>query len=271
MRAQHIDAEPLHQFPYLNAAPRRAGARTLRARLPLHRGVATGLPKDVDAVLVTSDLQGISLHRDAAGQRILLGVELAELLAEMGDEGELPRSERVGVVLAGDLFSSPGGDVRGATGDVREVWLAFAERFAWVVGVRGNHDTFGRPKEQRCFEATPGVNLLDEGEIRTLGGIRFGGVGGIVGHKRKVARKTESEFDAALERLLEDDAEVVILHEGPPGNGRKQRGRQGVLDVLGTERRTVICGHAHWDTPLAEHGALQVLNVDARALLLHPE
>jgi hypothetical protein len=84
-------------------------------------------------------------------------------------------------ILAGDLYSAPGGDVRGATGDLRSVWSAFADAFAWVVGVAGNHDLFG------------------------------------------------------------------------------------------SERELVICGHAHWDSPLHEQrNGSQVLNVDARAVLLVP-
>ena len=49
----------------------------------------------------------------------------------------------IGVLLAGDLYTVPALDRRGGSGDVTAVWRAFGDEFSWVVGVAGNHDTFG--------------------------------------------------------------------------------------------------------------------------------
>lgn len=116
---------------------------------------------------------------------------IADELAMMGEAGELVHPSHTGVLLAGDLFSSDTADVRGASGDVRAVWSAFAARFRWVAGVAGNHDTFGTPREQERLLRQPNAHLLD-GEVRELDGLRVGGVGLISGASEKHGRREKA-------------------------------------------------------------------------------
>lgn len=105
---------------------------------------------------------------------------LADGLEVLSELGEVPPLDRVGVILAGDLFARPGLDRRGGSGDVRAVWLALARRCRWVAGVAGNHDLFG-PKPSvpdfQVFCQSPGVHFLD-GDVAELEGLRIGGLSG---------------------------------------------------------------------------------------------
>lgn len=167
-----IDERPLAEVHYLNAAPR---GGTVVERLPIARAAVGELPGDLDAIIACSDLQGIVPGRD--GLATLLGVAVAETLEELACGGALPPAMRTGIVLAGDLYSVPEANKRGGHGDVAEVWAAFAERFAWVVGVAGNHDDVSG-----IAGLAPNVHLLD-GNVVELDEVRIGGVGGIIGNK----------------------------------------------------------------------------------------
>ncbi|WP_228556640.1 metallophosphoesterase [Myxococcus sp. AB025B] len=266
MRIQTLQPTPCQSWPYQSAAPR-GGSETVF--FPLLRGTVDVLPEDVSALLVLSDLQGVAPHALRDGAVALLGEVLADELALLGELGELPPPSTIGVVLAGDLFSEPGANVRGASGDVRSVWLAFASHFRWVVGVAGNHDTFGGAREQTRFQQRPGVNLLD-GEVVELDGLKVGGVGGIIGHAGKPGRREESQFLGHLVDVLRTGPDVLVLHQGPDIEGTRLRGSPVIREAV--ERAPgslVICGHAHWDEPLATlPSGTQVLNVDSRAVLL---
>jgi Icc protein len=247
--------EVLADMPYLCA---RSGGGTEVARLELLGAQVDRLPQGLDGLLVTSDLQGMAPSR-WAGEAVLLGCALAEQLLDWERERLIPRLERLGVVLAGDLFSAPGADKRGATGDVRPVWEAFRQvGCGRVSGVAGNHDTFGRSRDR---------DVLD-GEVTDWGGVRLGGVGGVLGHKDKPGRRPPAVFQDLLRGVLDCSPDVLILHQGPPGQGRRQPGTPLIDEMLGDYAGVVICGHEHWNEPLAERGAGQVLNVDARAVLL---
>lgn len=264
MRVLSIDPEPSLRVRYLNAARRRGVVSSL---LPVHLAQVDALPEGLDAIVVTSDLQGV-IPSHAGGESLLLGEGLAiELLALPA----LAQPRRVGVILAGDLYSAPGGDVRGASGDVTGVWEAFAELYAWVAGVAGNHDRFGSEKDERRLRAVAGVHRLDD-RVDVLDGLRLGGVDLIIGDPAKPGRREAWEFLESVQLLLAEDLDVLVLHEGPEGGaGERQRGNPEIRALL--ERATspplTICGHAHWDAPLAtlSNGA-QVLNVDARAVVL---
>ncbi len=264
VRIVSLDPKPAHRVRYVNAGRR---GRAESVFLPILFGEVDGLPRDVDALVLASDLQGVCASWRADGGNVLLGVHLVDELLELAEAGRLPYPERTGVVLAGDLFAAPGGDVRGATGDVRPVWTAFAEAFRWVVGVQGNHDQFGTVAEAARLRATDGVHLLD-GELAALDGVTFGGVGEIIGDPRKPGRKEESELLAHLALIAEERPDVIVLHQGPPGR-REQRGSDPVRDALAGFGGLVVCGHVHWDEPLFEPASgPQVLNVDSRVVVL---
>ncbi|WP_255442801.1 metallophosphoesterase [Corallococcus sp. Z5C101001] len=266
MRILTVDEKPLHEWWYLNAAPR-GGTRA--ERLPLLCGWVDSLPPDVDAVIALSDLQGMAPHALRDGAAALLGEVLADELAMMGEAGDIPLASRTGILLAGDLFSSPGAEVRGASGDVRSVWSAFSASFRWVVGVAGNHDTFGRGQEQARFFHQPGRTLLD-GEVVAPDGLSLGGVSYIIGRPDKLNRREQSAQLERIESVLLQEPEVLLLHEGPDVPGTNLRGNAVIREAVEPwSRLLVICGHCHWDVPLATlAGGTQVLNVDARAVLL---
>src|SRR5262245_9564347 len=97
-----IGDPPLTEVLYLNAGRR---GRTAVERLPIVRGAISELGGELDAIVACSDLQGIV--RGGDGLATLLGVAVAEMLEELAFDGVLPPAMRMGVVLAGDLYSVP--------------------------------------------------------------------------------------------------------------------------------------------------------------------
>ena len=237
--------------------------------LPFLNGVIEGLPADLSGLIVTSDLQGVAPAPARGGATMLLGIAVADELHRLSTVGRLPPAEHLGVVLAGDLFSAPAGDVRGATGDVREVWRAFADQFRWVVGVAGNHDLFGKRDGTQHVPRTERARLLD-GDAVEFGGLRFSGVSGIKGKAGKPGRKSEADFHDRLLDALAHEPDILVLHQGPNGTEKTQRGDLPVRhDLEHSDCRLVICGHAHWRNPMSElPGGCQVLNVDSRVVIL---
>jgi Icc-related predicted phosphoesterase len=224
------------------------------------RGVALGLPDGLDALVATSDLQGI-VPDPRTRESTLLGVHLAFVLEELGFAGNIPRASRMGLILAGDLYSLPQANKRGGHGDVGEVWSAFAERFAWVAGVAGNHDDVSSVPRRES------VHLLDTDEVE-VDGVRVAGVGLIMGDPSRRGRRDEEEQLARIERVAERRPDLLVLHEGPHGDDQ-QPGHQEIRAIV--ERFAIaltVCGHVHWDTALATTDSGQVLNVDARVVVL---
>ncbi|MFK7989113.1 MAG: metallophosphoesterase [Sandaracinaceae bacterium] len=262
MRIVNLATKPFDRLRYLNAGRR---GKTVSSTLEIVKGEVLGLPKALDALIATSDLQGVvpSWRRD--GANVLLGEHLPDHLVGLAEEGALPYPERTGVVLAGDLFSAPAANVRGASGDVRGVWNAFAEQYRWVVGVAGNHDRFGTDRERARLQSR--VHLLDD-DVVQLDGVLFGGVGEVMGDPAKPGRRAESDLLAGVDLVVEQNPDVVVLHQGPPGN-RQQRGSDLVKAALQPTGALVVCGHVHWDEALfSVDGGPQVLNVDARVVVL---
>ncbi len=110
----------------------------------------------------------------------------------------MPSLDRTGVLVAGDMYTVPGADKRGGTGDVRSVWYAFADRFRWVAGVAGNHDLFGTPKQLAALTLERTAHVLD-GSVVELDGLSVGGVSYVSGRRRKPGYRPLSE---QLKRLM---------------------------------------------------------------------
>jgi len=165
---------------------------------------------------------------------------------------------------------------RGGLGDVRSVWLAFAERFRWLAVVLGNHDEIGpRNRDLEKVARTPRVHVLDGG-VAELDDLRVGGVHGIIGNPTKLNRQTPATFVEKIESVLSEGADVLVLHEGPDAqgpDGRTLRGSADVREALEgaglTRPPLVVCGHSWWPHALVElAGGVQVLKVDARVVVL---
>jgi Icc-related predicted phosphoesterase len=155
----------------------------------------------------------------------------------------------------------PAANKRGGYGPVVDVWRAFAERFAWVAGVAGNHD------DVAGVTALDRVHLLD-GAVVELDGLRIGGVGGIISGKQKPGRRPEDEQLALVRRVLDKHVDVLVLHEGPNG-GERQPGNDLLRATIDAARvPLVICGHDHWRDPLAQRATGQILNVDTRVVVV---
>ncbi|WP_212842556.1 metallophosphoesterase [Catellatospora sp. IY07-71] len=262
MRVTGSELCPLAELTYRQA---RRGGGTESGRLPLQRLTVDRVPDGCDGVLVTGDLQGVA-PSPYGGPEVLLGVALADHLAVWAEQGLLPPPHRLAVVLAGDLYSAPTADVRGATGEVTEVWLAFAAAgCALVTGVLGNHDLL---PEGALAGLDPAPAPLDGGSL-TFGGVRLAGVGRIVGDPTRPGRRAEPAHLAVLDTVLRTGPDVLILHEGPPGRQPAQRGNPAIGERIGRAAPPLtVCGHMHWPEPLSSLGTGHVLNVDSRAVLL---
>jgi 3',5'-cyclic-AMP phosphodiesterase len=255
-----LDAALIREIHYLNASSRHAGTDV--EALPVMRGsLGAPLGAELDALIVCSDLQGVV--PGPQGRSELLGVQVAAVLEELALDQVIPPAPRTGVILAGDLYCVAAANKRGGYGDVSNVWGAFAGRFAWVVGVAGNHDDVSNVAQLGAK-----VHLLD-GDVATPGGLRVGGVGGIVGNPRKPGRRSETDQLRAIGRVLDQGVDILLLHEGPHGEDDGQRGNGAIRAAIeGGGVGLTICGHDHWRVPLAAHRHGQILNVDARVVVL---
>ncbi|MEU4240898.1 metallophosphoesterase [Actinoplanes sp. NPDC026619] len=262
MRLVSTRPQRLATVPYRAAGP---GGVPQNVQLGVERLPVEKLPAGCDAVLATGDLQGVA-PSPLGGNPVLLGIALADYLGVWADSGLLPPAGRVGVLLTGDLYSAPGADRRGASGAVLDVWLAFAAAGCpMVLGVAGNHD------EVTAAEVTefgPDVALLD-GDRRGFGGITVAGISGIIGDPGRALRRMEKDFLTTVEKLTAPAPDVLLLHEGPTGDRAGQLGRATIRTAL--ERRAppalTLCGHVHWDEPVATVGDGHIVNVDARAIV----
>lgn len=268
MRILTFQSEPVLEVPFLNAG--RGPGRFYEDRLPIHIGTVDRLPTGVDAILLTGDLQGRETFQQAGNSPPRL---LGEVLPRRLNEKILPRLElppcsRIGAFLAGDFYTVPALDKRGGTGDVTSVWQAFGDHFAWVVGVAGNHDTFGSSPADPAGLANH-LHYLD-GTRLNLADMKIAGIGGIIGNPSRVRRRSEDDYLNCLESLLEPRTDILIMHDGPDSPATRGRGSTRIREVIKERRpQLVIRGHAHWKHPFAElAGGVQVVNVDARVVVL---
>lgn len=267
MKIHSIEPGPISFVPHLSAAP---GGGMRKSGLPLLRGWVSGMPKQLEALFVASDLQG----RDLSGQR-LLGEAVAEHLVSLASAAVIPATDRIGILLCGDLYAKPDPVKRGGLGDVGSVWAAFAEHFRWVLGVLGNHDILD-PGSLAPFANK--AQVLDGNESHR-DGLVLAGVSGIVGDPKRPNRKSEEKYLEHLLKALNHTPDILVIHpcpwvEGPEYAGlRTQRGGEGtLLDAVGlAENLLVTCGHMHWENPVAKISeGVQILNVDGRGVLLLP-
>jgi hypothetical protein len=257
-------SERLATIPYRSAA---RGGGTEILRLAVERLRVDAVPAGCGAVLAAGDLQGIA-PSPLGGQPGLLGSAVADYLAVWAHAGLLPPPDQVGVLLAGDLYSAPAADRRGASGPVADVWLAFAAAGCpMVFGVAGNHDEVTTPQVEALG---PACALLD-GDRRQHGGLTVAGVSGIVGDPGRPMRRPEKDFLAAITSATTPPPDVLLLHEGPPGTAPDQRGNAAIRNLLARNTPALtLCGHVHWTDPAAALGTGHIVNVDARVVILVP-
>lgn len=262
-----VDPEPLALVHVLDVGRHGPVPRGI----PVLRGQVDALPGGLRALVVAADLQARALPAWGQEGVRLAGEAVAEQLAGLAEAGALPPADLTGVVLAGDLWCDPACRKMGGLGDVRPVWRAFAERFRWVAGVAGNHDAFGHPREKAAFVTEERTHLLD-GDVVELDGLRLGGVGGIVGDPRRPNRRDPVDQTDLVLAVLSRDVDLLVLHEGPDVPGYDLPGEPALREALDVaeDQASVVCGHVHWRQPGARLGRRQVVNVDARVLVLTP-
>lgn len=260
--------EVLSQVAVRNA-PARHGP-PVRSVVTVSTMAARGLG-EAGGLVVTGDLQFRGVPSEPSGAGPLAGVVVAEELARLCRASALPPAQDLGVVLTGDLYCGPDLDRRGESGDVREVWEAFATHFGFVCGVAGNHDTFGSLSEEDAFCSPGGPILLDLATVEWAG-VRIGGLGGIVGSPERRNRRSEDEYLAAVDLLVTDgELDMLVLHESPAVAPAGLPGNPRLASVLARSPRPLLtcCGHVHWDLALASLSERsQVLNADGRCVVL---
>jgi len=266
MRITGFLSEPFERLVY-HSPSKNGGPEEFR--LPFFRATVDSLPGGVEAIVALADLQGYEIAPGGQAAR-LAGERVIEELAAMSELGMIPPLGRCGIIVAGDMHSEPDCAKRGGCGDVRSAWLALARKAAWLVGVAGNHDLFGdRPQDLEDFRKEPRVHFL-HGEVADIGGLRIAGMGGVIGNPRKPFRWTPEAYAPQVCSLLKAQPEIFILHEPPGAPGTARNGNPVVEQAFAKAGGPlVICGHKHWDNPLAElPGGVQVLNVHERVVIL---
>jgi Icc-related predicted phosphoesterase len=268
-----LKPEPLFHLSYRHA--RKGGGEAVEGVLPVFTLSTAGLPAELDGIILAADLQGRELlpptRRNASSParnfregRRLLGEVAAERIAGLSAADRLPPPDRLGMVLAGDLWAEPGSIRRGRSGDIRPVWQAFRACGRWVVGVRGNHDVF----LERLTDAGDGLHMLD-GTTVTLDGLRFGGVGGVIGNPSNPRTRTEERFTGLVRELTASGLNLLVLHHGPEGNGEFARGNRAVREAVEGFGGIVVFGHCYWRDPI-QHPSFGpwLVNVDSRVVVL---
>ncbi len=252
MKLHSVDPQPFHRLRYQCAA---RGGGTERRLLPFLRGRVDRLPAEVEALVVTADLQGVVTS--PFHEPYLLGLAVAECLSELAGS-QLPDLSRVGVVLAGDLFCVPSADERGGFGDVAEVWNAFALGTRSVIGVAGNHDDVSKLPQRG------NQHLLDT-RLVELEGLRVGGVGLASGNPRRPGKRDPAEQVEHVGLVASERPDLLILHEGPAGAARDFPGNDAFAELIDPEA-LVLFGHVHWPAPV--DGVHNWLNVCERVVVL---
>ena len=267
MKILNTDDEPLINIPYLNAG--RKPNNFFVDRLPVYRAVVDMLPSGIDAIVVTADLQGRETFAKGTsnGQLRLLGEILPTELDPVLDSLGVNSSLNVGAILAGDFYTYPDLHGRGGTGDVTNVWKTFVDQYKWVVGVAGNHDTFG--ERNRPPRNHSRMHFLDETRIE-LEGLQVAGLSGVIGNPRKNFRRDHFSFLESLEFILEDPTDILVMHDGPDADTPGCRGITEAREIIQRKNPSlVIRGHKHWPQPLATlPNGTQILNVEATVVIL---
>ncbi|MEO1523834.1 MAG: metallophosphoesterase [Planctomycetota bacterium] len=267
MRIRNFEKEPVATIPFLNAGRRPRDYRT--ELLPIHFADVDGLPETLDGMVVCADLQGRETFASSGGRMPrLLGEVIPGQLAELCENhGHHPK--RIGAVLAGDFYTVPALDRRGGSGDVTEVWRCFADEFAFVVGVAGNHDEFADSDRSGAPRFASPLHFLD-GQVIRVHGMSIGGVSGIIGNVRRPWRRTEEDYSEAFVEVAAQQPQLIVMHDGPDDPVGRQRGHAPIRQWMEQMPKTLIVrGHCHWTRPFVEYASgHQVLNVDSRVVVL---
>ncbi len=270
IRIRDIDCDPLISIDVESVLP--AGLGSEIKSYPVLAGRCMGLPSQLDALIVTGDLQGINPDDTQEDERELAGCLVARELARLGKLGNLPRPSRTGVLLTGDFFMDRTLMRRGVTGDIQTVWRAFADRFRWVVGVSRNHDLL-QGRGDCALPAAAGEAQLLRRSATTVDDMTIAGLSGIVGKPSKPWCLPELEYLTTLDVLLDGWPDILLLHEAPASPSGSGKGRLTITDRILSAGKPLpfFFDHAYWHQLLVESEGWQFVNVDSRVLILERE
>jgi len=256
MKILAVENKPFHELLYRTTGDK--GQESF-ITLPFYKVKVDAMPMSngITSFIASSDLQG---REQDKGSNRLIGEAVAEELLLLQELSEIPNIDLI--LLAGDLYDYPECGKRGGSGLVTCVLNSFAKKFKHVICVHGNHDII----EDELLMSN--INILD-GNTIDFGGIKLGGVGGIIGRPHRNQRKTEKHFTKALKTVTKQQPDITLLHQGPDdliNNG--EFGQTFIREHLEKEGEgIVIFGHCHWKNPFIEIGKNQLLNVDNRLYL----
>lgn len=131
---------PIHEIRYLTAAS--GGIGVIERYLPVLLAEVDYLPNNLEAITVTSNLQGI----DPKNQQIL-GYLVIEELENLAENGKIPSLKNTGIILAGDLYAEVNRR-SGVVGDIREIWQAFNHLWSFLLENSDDHFRKWYPSHQ---------------------------------------------------------------------------------------------------------------------------
>ncbi|ANF98418.1 metallophosphoesterase family protein [Paenibacillus bovis] len=295
----HIEKEPVEVLQYSTAAPGSQGVEY--KQLPVYKGTLKGLPATIDAIIITSDLQGVTSeglpdleketseylankHKDSPVKDTpdclescrLLGEELAahlELLLQIEWPGI--QKEKTLTLLCGDLYADP--LKRGASGSPISVWEAFRKTFGYTAAVSGNHDIF-EDDDMEFLNISPHAVWMLQPQLLDMANLRIAGLGGITGRPDKPNRIAIPEFLKQMARLLKKKTDIILMHQGPDDPVNHRPGDPAVrLELEKHDPILLCCGHVGWQTKDdQEHYArlsngTQILNTDGKVFIFTSE
>jgi hypothetical protein len=263
MHIEDFKSEPIFSIPYRGID---TDGIIRDHEYPVFECHASGLPEGIEAMVCTSDLQGM-YYSESRKKNELAGIHVAEEMALFLEIERKIDPKRTLAILAGDFFCQPDLSGRGGFGFVDEVWYAFASAFGYVAGVTGNHDNF-RTNFQKVISNS---HLLHD-EARHTQELIIAGIGGIIGQSTKrPLRHAEEDFKAMFYRNLATRPDILILHENPESFDPSF----AHLSKLGTNPATsplIVFGHRKLPEPLIELGnGMQLLNVNERVVIIRQE
>lgn len=205
MKIININLEPVHSVRYEYLAN---SGKIESKDLNFYLAEVDKLPDNIDAIVCTSDLQGV-VRPNKSGQKVLLCEYLVGELSLYLEIYNYSRILNTAIILAGDLFVQKDLSGRGGIGFVDDMWYSFSDKFKWVAGVAGNHDDF-----KYSFPNNKKNLFFFDDSMISIDGISFGGISGIIGdsNKRKF-RYSEDIFISKLDKMLSLPLDVLLLHQ----------------------------------------------------------